>query len=82
METCYKVFKREFVTNIILEENRFGIEPELTIKFAQQGARIYEVGIDYYGRQIEEGKKITWKDGVAAIFHIFKYSFFKRVRHE
>ena len=82
METCYKVFKREFVTNIILEENRFGIEPELTIKFAQQGARIYEVGIDYYGRQIEEGKKITWKDGVAAIFHILKYSFFKRVRHE
>ncbi len=82
METCYKVFKRKFVTQIVLEENRFGIEPELTIKFAQQGARIYEVGIDYYGRQIEEGKKITWKDGVAAIFHILKYSFFKRVRHE
>ena len=80
METCYKVFKKEFITNITLEENKFGIEPELTIKFAKQGARIYEVGIDYYGRQIEEGKKITWKDGIAAIYHILKYSFFKKIK--
>lgn len=80
METCYKVFKKEFITKITLEENKFGIEPELTIKFAKQGARIYEVGIDYYGRQIEEGKKITWKDGIAAIYHILKYSFFKKIK--
>ena len=79
METCYKVFKKEFVENITLEENKFGIEPELTIKFSKQKARIYEVGIEYYGRQIEEGKKITWKDGIAAIYHIFKYSFFKKL---
>ncbi|MDC0089255.1 glycosyltransferase family 2 protein [Gammaproteobacteria bacterium] len=80
METCYKVFKRELVTNITLKENKFGIEPELTIKFAKQGARIYEVGIDYYGRSFEEGKKITWKDGIAAIYHILKYSWFKRIK--
>jgi glycosyltransferase involved in cell wall biosynthesis len=80
METCYKVFKKDFVTNIALYENKFGIEPELTIKFAKQSARIYEVGIDYYGRQIEEGKKITWKDGIAAIYHILKYSFFKKIK--
>ena len=79
METCYKAFKKEFINNISLEENRFGIEPELTIKFAKQGARIYEVGIDYYGRKIHEGKKITWKDGIAAIYHILKYSFFKKI---
>ena len=80
METCYKVFKKDFITNINLYENKFGIEPELTIKFAKQGARIYEVGIDYYGRQIEDGKKITWKDGIAAIYHILKYSFFMKIK--
>jgi len=80
METCYKVFRKEFVSKVSLEENKFGIEPELTIKFAKQGARIYEVGIDYYGRQIDEGKKITWKDGIAAIYHILKYSFFKEIK--
>ena len=80
METCYKVFRKEFVSKVSLEENKFGIEPELTIKFAKQGARIYEVGIDYYGRQINEGKKITWKDGIAAIYHILKYSFFKEIK--
>ena len=79
IETCYKVFKKEFIENITLEENKFGIEPELTIKFAQQKARIYEVGIEYYGREVAEGKKITWKDGIAAIYHIFKYSLFKRL---
>lgn len=82
METCYKVFKREFVNKINLKENKFGIEPELTIKFAQQNARFYEVGIDYYGREITAGKKITWKDGIAAVFHIFKYSFLKRDKYE
>ena len=66
METCYKVFRREVIQSIKLEENRFGFEPEITAKIAKRGLRIYEVGICYSGRTYEEGKKIGWKDGVRA----------------
>lgn len=76
METCYKVFKREIIQNISIEENRFGFEPEITAKIAKiKGIRIYEVGISYYGRTYEEGKKIGLKDGFRAVFAIFKYRF-------
>ena len=64
METCYKVFRREVVQSIPIEENRFGFEPEITVKVAKRRLRIYEVGISYWGRTYEEGKKIGWKDGV------------------
>ena len=74
METCYKVFKREIIQGITIEENRFGFEPEITAKIAKLGCRIYEVGISYYGRTYEEGKKIGWKDGVRAIYCIIKYN--------
>jgi len=74
METCQKVFKKSLVSKIKLSENRFGIEPELTVKFARAGAIIYEMGIPYKGRTYKEGKKITWKDGFSAIICIFKYS--------
>jgi len=78
METCYKLFKREVVQGIKLEENRFGFEPEITAKVARlKGVRIYEVGISYYGRTYEEGKKIGWKDGFRAIYCILKYNLFK-----
>jgi glycosyltransferase involved in cell wall biosynthesis len=77
MECCYKVFRKEVLDRITIEENRFGVEPELTAKVAKLGVRIYEVGISYYGRTYEEGKKISWKDGVRALYAIFKYGFFR-----
>ena len=76
METCYKVFKREIIQRITIEENRFGFEPEITAKIAKiKGIRIYEVGISYYGRTYEEGKKIGIKDGFRALWAIVKYRF-------
>ena len=78
METCYKVFKKEVINKITLQENRFGFEPEITAKISRiRGIRIYEVGISYYGRTFEEGKKIGWKDGFRAIYSILKYNLFK-----
>ncbi|MFM7139646.1 MAG: glycosyltransferase family 2 protein, partial [Actinomycetes bacterium] len=77
METCYKVIRKDTLDKIVLKENRFGFEPEITAKLARSGARIYEVGISYYGRTYEEGKKIGWKDGVRAIYCILKYGLFK-----
>ena len=74
METCYKVFRREIIQNIVIQENRFGFEPEITAKVARLQCRIYEVGISYHGRTYDEGKKIGWKDGVRAIYCIFKYN--------
>ena len=76
METCYKVFRSEIIKQIKIEENRFGFEPEITAKVAKLKCRIYEVGISYYGRTYEEGKKINWKDGVRAIWCILKYNLF------
>ena len=74
METCYKMFRSEFIKKIYLRENRFGFEPEITAKIARiPGIRIYEVGISYYGRTYSEGKKINWKDGFRAIYCILKY---------
>jgi glycosyltransferase involved in cell wall biosynthesis len=73
METCYKAFRREVIQAIPLEENRFGFEPEVTIKIGRRHLRVYEVGISYSGRTYEEGKKIGWKDGVRAFWCIFKY---------
>jgi glycosyltransferase involved in cell wall biosynthesis len=78
METCYKVFRREVIQSIELEQDRFGFEPEVTVKISRiKQLRIYEVGISYYGRTYEEGKKIGWKDGVQALWCILKYSFRK-----
>lgn len=77
METCYKLFKRDIIQSIAIEENRFGFEPEITSKVARLKCRIYEVGISYYGRSYEEGKKIGWKDGVRAIYCILKYGIFR-----
>lgn len=74
METGMKMFRREILQSIKIEENRFGFEPEITAKVAKMGCRIYEVGISYYGRTYQEGKKITWKDGVKAFWAIFKYN--------
>jgi len=75
METCYKVFKIDIIKNIEIEENRFGFEPEITAKLSKiKGIKIFEVGISYYGRTYEEGKKIGWKDGVSALRCIFKYN--------
>ncbi|MEN8261180.1 MAG: glycosyltransferase family 2 protein [Pseudomonadota bacterium] len=79
METCYKAFRREIIQSIPIEENRFGFEPEITAKVAQLKVRIYEVGISYYGRTYEEGKKIGWQDGLRAIFCILKYNIFRRL---
>jgi hypothetical protein len=73
METCYKLFKADIVKGLTIEQNRFGIEPEITAKIARMHCRIYEVGISYSGRTYEEGKKIRWKDGIQAIWCIFKY---------
>lgn len=73
METCYKVFKREIIQGIRIEENRFGFEPEITAKVARKNVRIYEVAISYHGRTYAEGKKIGWKDGISAIRCILKY---------
>ncbi len=78
METCYKLFKTDIIQGIALKENRFGFEPEVTAKISKiKNIRIYEVGISYYGRTYEEGKKIGWKDGVRAIYCILKYAFKK-----
>jgi glycosyltransferase involved in cell wall biosynthesis len=77
METCYKVFKREVLQQIVVEENRFGFEPEITAKVAKLGVRVFEVGISYAGRTYEEGKKIGWKDGVRALWCIVKYNLFR-----
>ncbi|MGA3105407.1 MAG: glycosyltransferase family 2 protein [Terriglobales bacterium] len=74
METCYKVFRREVIQSIPIEENRFGFEPEITVKVARRRLRIYEVGISYWGRTYEEGKKIGWKDGMRAFYCLLKYS--------
>ncbi len=74
METCYKVFRREVIQAIPIEENRFGFEPEITVKVARRKLRIYEVGISYWGRTYEEGKKIGWKDGLRALYCLLKYS--------
>ncbi|HJQ27117.1 MAG TPA: glycosyltransferase family 2 protein [Blastocatellia bacterium] len=74
METGYKVFRREVIQAIRLEQDRFGFEPEVTVKIARMGLRIYEVGISYYGRTYEEGKKIGWRDGAHALWCILKYS--------
>lgn len=78
METCYKAFRREIIQGIEIEENRFGFEPEITAKVAKTKCRIYEVGISYYGRTYDEGKKIGWKDGVRAIYCILKYNLFAK----
>ena len=78
METCYKAFRREIIQSIQIRENRFGFEPEVTAKVAKMRCRIYEVGISYYGRTYEEGKKIGWKDGVRAIWCILKYNLWAR----
>ena len=78
METCYKLFRREMIQNLDLKENRFGFEPEVTAKISRiPKVRIYEVGISYYGRTYEEGKKIGWRDGFRAIYCILKYNIFK-----
>lgn len=74
VETCYKMFRREVLESIDLKQNRFGFEPEVTAKVARRNYRIYEVPISYYGRTYDEGKKITWWDGVIAIWCIFKYN--------
>ena len=74
METCYKAFRREVIQSIPIEEDRFGFEPEITVKVARRKLRIYEVGISYWGRTYEEGKKIGWKDGVRAFYCLLKYS--------
>ncbi len=78
METCYKLFRSDIIKKIHLQENRFGFEPEVTAKIARiPGIKIYEVGISYYGRTYEEGKKINWKDGFRAIYCILRYNLFK-----
>ena len=77
METCYKVIKKDLLDRITLKSKRFGFEPEITIKLAKLKAKIYEVPISYSGRDYSEGKKIGWKDGFAAIYHILRYKFFK-----
>lgn len=78
METCYKMFRSDIIKSLNLKEKRFGFEPEVTSKIARiPGIRIYEVGISYYGRTFEEGKKIGWKDGLRAIYCILKYGLFK-----
>ena len=77
MEVCYKLFRREVLAQITIEEDRFGIEPEITAKISKLGCRIYEVGISYSGRTYAEGKKIGWRDGVRALWCIFKYNLFR-----
>ena len=76
MECCYKAFKSNVIKDIKLKENRFGFEPEITAKISKKNLRIYEVGIKYFGRKYSEGKKITWKDGLRAIYCIIYYSLF------
>ena len=74
METCYKAFRSEIIKSIEIKENRFGFEPEITAKISKMKLRIYQIGISYYGRTYSEGKKIGWKDGIRAIYCIFKYN--------
>jgi len=74
METCYKVFRREILQSIPIEEDRFGFEPEITVKISKRRLRVYEVGIGYWGRTYEEGKKISWRDGFRALWCLLKYS--------
>jgi glycosyltransferase involved in cell wall biosynthesis len=76
METCYKAFKKDLLSKIKLRSKRFGFEPEITVKFAKLKCKIYEVPISHSGRDYSEGKKIGWKDGIAAIYHILRYKFF------
>ena len=78
METCYKLFRKTVLDQIIIEENRFGFEAEITAKTAKLKVRVYEVGISYYGRTYEEGKKIGWRDGFSALRCILKYNLFRR----
>ena len=78
METCYKAFRRDALANIVIEEDRFGFEPEITAKVAKSGCRVFEVGISYNGRTYEEGKKIGWRDGLRAIYAIAKYNLFSQ----
>ena len=74
METCYKLFRADIIKNMVLQEKRFGFEPEVTAKVSKiPKIRIYEVGVSYYGRTYEEGKKINWKDGFRAIYCILRY---------
>ncbi len=84
METCYKLFRSDIIKNIHLVENRFGFEPEVTAKIARiRGIRIYEVGISYYGRTYDEGKKIGWRDGFRALYCVLKYNLFpKHISHQ
>jgi glycosyltransferase involved in cell wall biosynthesis len=77
METCYKAFKREVLNKITVKSKRFGFEPEITTKLAKLKCKIYEVPISYSGRDYNEGKKVGWKDGIAAIFHILRFKFFR-----
>ncbi len=79
METCYKAFRREVIQSLRLEENRFGIEPELTAKIGHGNHRVYEVPINYFGRTYEEGKKIGWKDGFRALYAVGKYGVWRRI---
>jgi glycosyltransferase involved in cell wall biosynthesis len=76
MEVCYKVFKRDILERVSLTEDRFGFEPEFTAKIARLNCAIYEVGISYYGRTYDEGKKINWRDGIRAVYVILKYGLF------
>jgi len=78
METCFKMFRADIIKKIKIEENRFGFEPEITAKVSRLNCRMYEVGISYYGRTYQEGKKIGYKDGFRAIYAILKYNIFKR----
>jgi glycosyltransferase involved in cell wall biosynthesis len=78
MEVCYKAFRREVMQSLVLQEDRFGFEPEITAKLAHGRWRIYEIPISYYGRTYEEGKKIAWRDGVRAVWCILKYNLFMR----
>ncbi len=78
METGYKAFKAPLIKSIQIEEDRFGVEPEIIAKLARMGCRIYEVGISYTGRTYAEGKKVNWKDGVRAIYAIVKYNLRRR----
>lgn len=78
MECCYKLFRRDILDKVKIEENRFGVEPELTAKVSRLNCRIYEVGVSYAGRTYAEGKKIGWRDGVRAIYAILKYNVWHR----
>ena len=77
VETGHKAFRREIIQRVTIEEDGFGFEPEITAKIAKLRCRVYEVSISYFGRTYEQGKKITWKDGVRAIYCILKYNIFR-----